>query len=111
VLTEDDYLRFLYSTRDPKLLPTHVAKALLMNTWLFIGYRMADWNFRVLFQGFAESNRNMSIAVLLTSGDDDFEGLARKQNYLENYYGQSMGVKVYWGSARGFAAELRRRWF
>jgi hypothetical protein len=112
VLTEDDYLSFLYSISDPKLLPKEVAAALATNTILFIGYKLADWNFRVLFQGVAQSNRNVSIAVLLQSwpGDAfDVERLVRESNYLGHYYGK-MDVKVYWGTARNFAAELRRRW-
>jgi hypothetical protein len=52
VLTEDDYLSFLANiARNPNLLPVPIQKALDRSTCLFIGYRLADWNFRVLFQG------------------------------------------------------------
>jgi SIR2-like protein len=108
VLTEDDYLYFLANIGREKLLPKPIQQALIRSTCVFIGYRLADWNFRVLFQGLrAYSMAGTSIAVLKPPGDDE---LARRQrDYLDEYYGK-MNLKVYWGTAREFAAELRERW-
>jgi hypothetical protein len=98
VVTEDDYVYFLSSMRDPHLLPRRIQPALAESTCLFIGYRLADWNFRVIFQGMrrfasrVEPMRGMSIAVLKPPGDDE---LARRQKeYLDKYYvdGRSKGV-------------------
>src|SRR5256885_1935999 len=52
VLTEDDYLRFLVTMagEGKQLLPKAVREALDRNALLFIGYRLADWNFRALLQ-------------------------------------------------------------
>src|SRR5258708_2955176 len=50
VLTEDDYLDFLSSlARDQLLIPARIQEALTQSALLFIGYRLADWSFRVLF--------------------------------------------------------------
>lgn len=108
VLTEDDYLYFLAGLGNEKLLPRPIKLALSRSTCVFIGYRLADWNFRVLFQGLrAQSMAGTSIAVLKPPGDDE---LARRQRaYLERYYA-NMKLSVYWGTAREFAAELRERW-
>jgi len=51
VLTEDDYLTFLANiAAKPDLLPDVVQQAFAATSFLFIGYRLGDWNFRVLFQ-------------------------------------------------------------
>jgi hypothetical protein len=108
VLTEDDYLYFLANIGREKLLPKPIQQALTRSTCVFIGYRLADWNFRVLFQGLrAYSMVGASIAVLKPPGDDGLAG--RQREYLDRYYA-SMELKVYWGTAREFAAELRERW-
>jgi hypothetical protein len=108
VLTEDDYLYFLANIGQEKLLPKPIQQALTRSTCVFIGYRLADWNFRVLFQGLrAYSMVGVSIAVLKPPGDDE---LARRQrDYLDKYYA-NMKLEVYWGTAREFAAELREHW-
>jgi hypothetical protein len=108
VLTEDDYLYFLANIGQERLLPKPIQQALTRSTCVFIGYRLADWNFRVLFQGLrAYSMVGVSIAVLKPPGDDE---LARRQReYLDRYYA-NMKLTVYWGTAREFAIELRERW-
>jgi hypothetical protein len=108
VLTEDDYLNFLASiARNQNLLPKRIQKALDLSTCLFIGYRLADWNFRVLFQGLKPRLRVKNIAVMMPHTDPDVA--RRQQAYLNRYYA-AMDLQVYWGSARQFAGELRERW-
>lgn len=109
VLTEDDYLKFLINiARDPALLPSRIQDAISASTLLFIGYRLADWNFRVLFQMLRPDPDYISIAVLLPPGPDE-PSPEEAQQYLDEYYG-AMSLKVFWGTAREFAAELGRRW-
>ncbi len=107
VLTEDDYLKFLANiARDPALLPQRIQQALAASTCLFIGYRLGDWNFRVLFQGLPKL-RLRNIAVL--KPPDDAAKAEKQRAYLEQYYA-AIDLHVYWGTAREFCAELRRRW-
>jgi hypothetical protein len=107
VLTEDDYLIFLANiARNPDLLPKPIQNALDCTTCLFIGYRLGDWNFRVLFQGLRPRPGYRNVAVLKPPGDS---AVAEQQrNYLERYY-RRMDLQVYWGTAREFAAALRER--
>jgi len=108
VLTEDDYLSFLANiARNPDLLPVPIQKALDRSTCLFIGYRLADWNFRVLFQGLRPRLKYLNIAVLKPS--EDSEHAREQREYLNSYYA-SMNLQVYWGTASQFAYELRQRW-
>lgn len=113
VLTEDDYLDFLVnaSRTDRRLIPPVVQAALAGNSLLFVGYRLADWSFRVLFQGLIETvnsnQRQLSITVQLPPGEGALA--AKQRDYLTQYFGRQK-IYVYWGSARKFTAELRRRW-
>jgi hypothetical protein len=107
VLTEDDYLTFLANiARDPALLPTRVREALDRSMCLFIGYRLGDWNFRVLFQALPKL-RLRNIAVLKPA--DDAAVAHKQREYLERYYA-ALDLHIYWGTAREFCAELRQRW-
>jgi SIR2-like protein len=108
VLTEDDYLDFLERVgREGLLLPERIRSVIKRSTCVFIGYRLADWNFRVLFRGLRAYSIAGSIAILKPPGDDE---LARRQRaYLDRYYA-NINLKVYWGTAREFTIELHERW-
>jgi len=113
VLTEDDYLDFLVNiSRKQDLLPPRIQEALTGASLLFIGYRLADWDFRVLFRGLVTSMeaslRRISVAVQLPPEAPD-QGHQSAQGYLTDYF-EDIKVRVYWGTAREFAAELRERW-
>jgi len=108
VLTEDDYLEFLANlSSDQTLLPPRIQMALATTTILFVGYRLADWNFRVLFQRRQRMRYRRSILVL-PPPEGQLSG-EKVLAYLDRYYAD-MDIVVYWGTAREFAAELRQRW-
>jgi len=116
VLTEDDYLDFLVNiSGDQHMLHPRIQKALAGTSLLFMGYSLADWDFRVLFRGLVMSTesslRRISVTVQLPpmAGDDSDTTQERVQSYLTEYFGQ-IQILVYWGTARQFAAELRQRW-
>jgi hypothetical protein len=114
VLTEDDYLDFLVNiSRDQALLPPRIQEALTGASLLFIGYSLADWDFRVLFRGLVMSTerslRRISITVQLPPTTDAQTSIQqRMQKYLDDYFSR-IDMRVYWGTAREFAAELRQR--
>ncbi len=107
VLTEDDYFAFLVAvSRDDKLLPHQIQRALAGTSLLFIGYRLADWDFRVLHRGLVMAGdptlRRMSVTVQLPHSE-----LA--QQYLDQYF-DAIHVRVFWGTAEAFVTELSQRW-
>jgi hypothetical protein len=109
VVTEDDYLRFLGEmVRRPDLLPRAVARQLGLNTLLFIGYRVNDWNFRVLLRALRPDELRQSYVVLKQPDGDD-EIRRKAQDYLTKYY-EAMELRVYWGTARDFCKELWQRY-
>ena len=96
VLTEDDYLDFLVAiSQDDRLLPHPIQKALAGSSLLFIGYRLADWDFRVLHRGLVmageQSLRRLSVTVQIPEHPE-------ANQYLDQYFG-AMNVRVFWGTA------------
>jgi SIR2-like protein len=113
VLTEDDYMDFLVNiSANPNLVPPPIARALTGTSLLFIGYRITDWNFRVLlrsFDRFMESSvSRLNVAVMPPPKGTDAEK-QKTQDYLTKYY-ENIDVRVYWGTARDFVKELSDRW-
>ena len=120
VLTENDYLDFLVATSRSKksLLPHQMELALGGSSLLFIGYRLADWSFRVLHRGLvtnvAQSLQHGSVAVQIAPDPDPDTPEGRREaeavrEFLDRYFDQ-LDVRVFWGDANAFARELRRRW-
>ena len=116
VLTEDDYLDFLVSiSRQPDLLPPRIQESLTGASLLFIGYRLADWDFRVIFRGLVtnmeSSLRRRSVAVLQVPQANDLNQQKAQKvlEYLTNYF-EDIKVALYCGTAAEFTAELKERW-
>ena len=109
VLTEDDYLDFLVklSKNEDTILPLPIKQALSGSSLLFIGYKLEDWDFKVLFRGLVvngeRSLRRISVTVQLPPVQ---EGLRK---YQDDYFNR-MDIKVYWGTAKEFVKELKDKW-
>lgn len=107
VLTEDDYLDFLVAvSQDEQLMPHEIQRALAGTSLLFVGYRLSDWDFRVIHRGLVmagePSLRRLSVTVQLPRAEP-------ARQYLDEYF-SAMKVRVFWGTAGDFMAELRQRW-
>jgi hypothetical protein len=119
VATEDDYVDFLVNlSKDlanppthPKqkaILPLAVHRALTSNMLLFVGYGLADMNFRVILRSLVGSldltETVDGIAIQYSEGDG-----AELLSYMRRYFRRSLRLNVYWCSADNFAAELGAR--
>lgn len=116
VLTEDDYLDFLVRiATEPQILPPRIEEAFSDSTVLFLGYALADWDFRVLFRTLVEylekssSRSHVSVQLLPVPSDMTAEQKENVQHYFDNYF-NNLRIRVYWGACRDFVAELSRRW-
>lgn len=116
VLTEDDYLDFIVNvSRDALLIPPRIQKALSGASILFIGYRIADWNFRVLFRSLvsylekALARKHFSVQIFPLGDEVEPAMRTRALEYLDSYFGE-LETRVYWGTSQEFMAELRQRW-
>ncbi len=114
VLTEDDYLDFLVSmSRDIHgFLPPRIQEAITGSSVIFVGYSLADIDFRVLFRGLLGNLEaalaKMSVAVQLPYEDAN-PNKQKAEEYITRYFG-NMNVRVYWGTAKNFTSELWDRW-
>jgi hypothetical protein len=114
VLTEDDYLDFLVNmSRDiGTFLPPRIQEAITGASVLFIGYSLADINFRVLFRGLLgnleAALKKMSVAVQLPFENAN-PNKQKAEEYITRYFG-NINVRVYWGTAKQFTAELWEKW-
>jgi hypothetical protein len=114
VLTDDDYLDFLVSiSKDEKLIPHHIEKALTGTSLMLMGYRLDDWNFRVLFRSIVsyleKSLIKTHVCVQLEPADTSIEQRTRARKYFNRYFDRH-DVRVYWGTCQDFAVELKKRW-
>ena len=113
VLTEDDYLDFLINiAEDPQILPHQIQKAFTETSLLFLGYRLADANFRVVFRSLVgylqRSCARVHVSVQLAPDGLSEEQRQKALEYLDSYF-RELKVKVYWGTCEAFAEELSRR--
>ena len=113
VLTEDDYYDFLINIpknlpeKDGALIPNCIRMALSHTNLLFIGYRLADTDFRVLFHSFQNaleiSGKKGGVAVHLDPKSEE------EKKYLEKYF-KRINISVFWGTAQDFIAKLNEKW-
>lgn len=115
VLTEDDYFDFLIgATSNRALIPPVVRRALADTALLFLGFRMDEWDFRVLFrslmsqEGRGRRGRYAHVAVQIEPEEGRIRQPARARRYLESYF-QGADISLYWGSTESFVTELLRR--
>jgi hypothetical protein len=92
VITEEDYIQFLSRIRNavPAAFRTYFSD----RSFLFLGYGLQDWNFRVLLKEVSNSG-NTSWAILKTP------------TLFERALWSKRGVKLYDVLLEDFLAELR----
>jgi hypothetical protein len=120
VASEDDYLDFLVNTakelgrnpRDPSertMLPLPIRRAIRHHRLLFVGYSLADINFRVILRarvGSLEPSERQVHMSIQYSGENPKE----LEDYLQEYFRWTLDLSVFWGSAEDFTREMRRQW-
>ena len=118
VLTEDDYFDYLIGvTSNPEgAIPHFVQSALVNTSLLFLGFRMEEWDFRVLFrsimnQGGRDRRKSHAhVAVQLDPEQSHTIEPERARKYLEQYFHEEGKISIYWGSAEDFVLELQHWW-
>lgn len=113
VLTESDYFDYLLTANAARLIPSEVESALVDNSLLFLGFRLTDWHFRVLFRlmmslpGREKLRDYCHVAVQL---DPDMQTMADVEGakvYLAEYLGKEANINIFWGSSEEFLCALR----
>ena len=115
ILAEDDYFDFLMGLEE-NTVNSFVTGALTNSSLLFMGFRMEDWNFRVLLryilslQGGDLRKKHVHIAVQVNPEEGRILDPGGAYRYLSKYFTQGANISVYWGSTEDFIAELQRQW-
>jgi hypothetical protein len=114
VLGEDNYLDFLIRmAQDTNILspiiPVYLREALDSSSVLMLGYRLQDWDFRVLFRYLnlrPNQLRGTSMVIQLTPDQQyRISNAEEAKQYLDRYF--SKPFKVQWGNTDSF---LNRLW-
>jgi hypothetical protein len=113
VLTEDDYFDFLIgATNNHDLIPIAVREALADTGLLFLGYRLDDWSFRVLYRSIMSQEGRIgrktyaNIAGQVLPEEGRFLEPERARSYLDDYF-QGAEIDIFWGSVEDFAKDLQ----
>jgi hypothetical protein len=116
VLTEDDHLDYLcHAAREEADFLSPDTKAQIATTaLLFLGYRMADIELKVILRALQPPSSNRKPAKLRVGVQIDAEqpNAEREQaviDYFKDYFAKEK-ITIYWGSSAQFMTELSARW-
>lgn len=113
VLTEDNYFDYLIGiTRGQNPIPTGIRTALVNSAFLFLGFQLDDWAFRVIFRSImALPGRRLlkkytHTAVQINPEETHILDAERARKYLQDRF-QDAKINIYWGDPDDFAKELQ----
>jgi hypothetical protein len=117
VLNEDDYLDFLGTlARDTssanRIMPAYLQQAIAKSSLLLLGYRLRDWEFRVMFRGLVRPStlRDFNLAIQMDLSRQSGQTSAEQiKAYLEKYFGSS-NFTVSWDTPQAFMTRLWNEW-
>lgn len=120
VLSEDDYLEFLVrvseESRDSRapFIPLYLSRALAESSLILLGYRLHDWDFKVLFRGLVKAKhaslRKFSLAIQLDPMEQkEITASKEARSYLKTYFEPEKFI-VEWGTTDDFVKRLRQSW-
>lgn len=125
VLTEDDYLSFLWHfSRDKpgdsgdRFVPPYLEAELKTSTLLLLGYRLEDWDLRVLFHGLLNPDREASsplrpsVAIQIDPKDQPLvraDNVPAAEKYLNAYF-EKANFTLKCQDSDVFVTDLWRAW-
>ena len=116
VLSESDYLKhFVRIARDQDVIfPPQVIGMLAQHSFIFLGYRLDDWEFRTILEGLlppiaqnGQDARKVHVGVQLEPSQAP--SAEKAMDYLARYLG-SYNIDIYWGTPQQFVTELHSQW-
>jgi hypothetical protein len=125
VLSEDDYLNLLWaiarnepgsSHRGGGIIPSYLEAELRDASLLLLGYRLEDWDLRVLFWGMLRSRQEVrqprwpSAAIQLDLAEQPLiQDEIQAEEYLKKYFNQ-IKLDVRFGDSDDFVFQLGEEW-
>ena len=118
VLSEDDYINFLISmvedtnTLNP-IVPLSLRRSLGESHLLLLGYRLVDWDFRVLFRFILKFRRDefspRGMVIQLKQTDRNISNVEKSLQYLGRYFDRKK-FDIEWNNAESFIQKLWNEW-
>jgi hypothetical protein len=118
VLSEDDYINFLISmvedtnTLNP-LVPLTLRRALGESHLILLGYRLSEWDFRVLFRFILKFRRDefspRGMVIQLRQNDKNMLNIEKSLEYLGHYFDRRK-FDIEWNNAENFILRLWNEW-
>jgi len=118
VMSEDDYINFLIAmvedtnTLNP-VIPLSLRRAIGESHLILLGYRLPDWDFRVLFRFILKFRRDefspRGLVIQLRRDEKRFEDVERALEYLGRYFDRRK-FDSEWNSAERFVHKLWNDW-
>ena len=125
VLSEDDYLDLLWAlARDTQnenhngdgIIPPYFETTLRTSSLLLLGYRLHDWDLKILFRGLLRkqreqsTHRGVSTAIHIDMDEQPLiKDIVQAKNYIKSFFKQAH-IAVEFGDSDKFVADLGREW-
>ena len=117
VLTEDDFFNYLISWNSrADRMPPFIEGALASTSLLFLGFRLDQWDFRVLFrsimslEGILRKRDYPHVGVQVNLDESHTLDADAARRYLDDYFRGEINVNLYWGSVDDFVKQLDEEW-
>jgi hypothetical protein len=123
VVSDDDYMEFLINVSKYKnLIPSRIERAMSGAALLLLGYRLDDWDFRVLFHiltGFKGVGMTHFAVQLAPAENESASALEERvmrhlevyQSYVGKYFqSKKTTIRVVPQTCQEFVSELGDRW-
>lgn len=118
VQSEDDYINFIMSmvedtnTLNP-IVPLNLRRALGESNLLLLGYRLQDWDFRILFRFILKFRRDefspRGMVIQLRQDGKRVENVEKSLEYLSHYFDRKK-FDIEWNNAESFIRKLWSEW-
>ena len=118
VQSEDDYINFIMSmvedtnTLNP-IVPLNLRRALGESNLILLGYRLQDWDFRILFRFILKFRRDefspRGLVIQLRQDGKEVENVQKSLEYLSHYFDRRK-FDIEWSNAEGFIHKLWNEW-
>ncbi len=119
VISEDDYLDFLVrvsqdTASSSPIIPLYLRGPLASSSLILLGFRLQDWDFRVLFRGIIHSRPNSQgwvNLIIQLSPEEQYERVDedRVRAYLKDYFSPA-NFLVEWGTGEVILKRIWQEW-
>jgi len=104
IITEDDYVDFIINASVAIFPPASLAQEYQRRPFLFLGYSLSDWNFRIFLRLLGRRN------ALSGAGQNRHFAIQRSPALIDEQLWDQRSVNVYDGDLASFCEHLERIW-